>query len=81
MHHKTKKQLETQIARGPETRKHCILRQRLKVENEECPHCKTKMNKVLFSSKKDDSLRTNKAAICDPFYGIYYENAECKKFI
>ena len=39
------------------------------------------MTKVLFSSKKDDSLKTNKQAICDPNYGIYYENAECKKFI
>ena len=59
----------------------CILRQRLKVENDECPHCKQSMTKVLFSSKKDDSLKTNKQAICDPNYGIYYENAECKKFI
>ena len=58
-----------------------MLKQKLKLNNNECVFCKETMNKILFSSDKEDTLLSNHKTIMDPDYDIYYENAICKKYI
>jgi len=61
----------------------CILRLRLKQKNLSCPYCKEDMNKVLFTSEKDDSVRNIgiHGAICDTEYDIYYQDTHVKNYI
>lgn len=59
----------------------CILRQRLKLEQETCPYCKDIMTKVYISSDKDDTIAQNQNALCDPVYELYFEDVQCRNFI
>jgi hypothetical protein len=34
----------------------CVLRQRLKMQDEKCPYCKETIMKILITSDKNDSL-------------------------
>ena len=54
----------------------------MKLEKDECPFCKEKMNKILITKDKDDSLSINPQNIInDPETELYYRSHECKKFV
>jgi hypothetical protein len=39
------------------------------------------MIKILISSNKNDSLKTNHNAICDPEYELYFDDVNCKNYV
>jgi len=43
--------------------------------------CKMSIDKLLITDDPRDSLETNRNAICDPNYGIYFSDVTCKNFI
>ena len=43
----------------------CILKQRLKLQNESCPYCKESISTVMISANKYDKVKDNKEAVCD----------------
>ena len=59
----------------------CILRQRMKMQNEKCPYCKEIMTKIYISSQKDDSLANNTNAIYEPQYDLYFEDVKAKNYV
>ena len=50
----------------------CILRQRLKMQNEACPYCKESNSTVLISANRYDTIKSNKEAVCDTTYDIHF---------
>ena len=43
--------------------------------------CKISIEKLLITDDPQDSLKTNKNAICDPSIGVYFSDVTCKNFI
>mmetsp|Transcript_35927 Transcript_35927/g.55181 ORF Transcript_35927/g.55181 Transcript_35927/m.55181 type:complete len:95 (+) Transcript_35927:813-1097(+) len=49
--------------------------------NEVCVYCKEPSATVMISTDKNDSVDSNKDAVCDTDFDIHYQNVRIKSFV